>query len=164
MKILMNPTEIIRRCLWANYRKFVLKGKSTEEVNTIINKNEPEVIREQDAYVIGLLKFIETENLVHRFKLEMEEILKIKSTINKIEEKDKVVINKGVLLRDIIEFKNRFPDAYKPNDVYKVSIEELLKFINELYEKVNTIRSYTIVIKEKNFTFVLSQDIKKLLK
>ena len=164
MDIVVTPTDIIRRCLWSNYKKFVLKDKNDDEIDEIIKENKPAILSEEDAYVIGLLKIVETENLVHRFKLEMEDILKIKSTINKIDDKDKVLINKGVVLRDILEFKNRFPDAYKPNDVYKKSIDELIKYLNELYEDVDKLTTHVIVIKEKNFTYILSNQLKKLIK
>lgn len=164
MVITTTPIDMIERCLWSNYKTFVLKEKRDAILREIVEKNEPVVISEEDAYVIGLLNYVKTENLIHRCKMELENVLNIKSTIIKVEEEELVVINKSTLLKDVIEFKDRFPHYYIPGEVYKEGIEDLMTFNNELVDKINNLEEYNLIIKEKNFTFVLSSALKKLIK
>jgi len=160
MQILINPENIIKRCLWAKYKKFVLKGKSDEEVNKIIEENVDTIISENDAYVIGLLKVIETENLIHRFNLHVDDFLKIKSTINK----ERVIINKSALLKEILEFKDMFPDAYKPNSVYLDAITDMKKYVVEIYELVEQLEIIQVPQRDgKIYTYVLSSDVNKII-
>ena len=97
MILTISIDDIIRRCLWSDYKRFVLKDKNEQEIQTIVKENKPIIISENDAYAIGLLKVIETDNLVHRFTVHMKDMINIKSTIFdknvymsvKIVEKDK---------------------------------------------------------------------------
>jgi len=161
MQILITPEDIIRRCLWNKYKKFVLKGKSEEEINDLIIENKPEILSENDAYVIGLLKVVETENLVHRFNLHIEDFLKIKSTING----DRVIINKSSLLKETLEFKDMFPDTYKPDSFYQDAIDDMKKHVVDVYEKIDELEIIQIPVKDgKIFTYVLSSDVQKIIK
>lgn len=160
MNLMVTPEDIIKRCLWTKYKKFILKNKSDDELAEIIKKNELTLISENDAYVIGLLKIIETENLVHRFNIDIQEFIHIKSTINN----NNVIINKSSLLKEIIEFKDRFPESYKPDAVYKKSIEDLKKFLVKFYDLVNELEVIKIMYKDKTYTYVLSKSVRKILK
>jgi len=157
---MITPEDIIKRCLWTKYRKLILKDKKEDEVNEIIKKNELTLINEHDAYVIGLLKVVETENLTHRFKIDIEEFIGIKSTINNKE----VMINKSTILKEIIEFKNRFPEAYKPDQIYEESIEDMKKFVASFYDKINELEEKKFQHRDKTYTYVLSSKLVKLLK
>ena len=160
MQILLTPDDIIKRCLWHNYKKFVLKNKKEVEINEIIKRNEITTINENDAYVIGLLKYIKTENLIHRFNLEIEEFLKIKSTINK----SNVVINRGSILKEVSDFKDRFPNAYNPNDIYLNAISELNEHVNNVYDEISQLETIKIPNKKNiMYTYVLSNRVKKLI-
>jgi len=160
MQILITPEDIIRRCLWTKYKKFVLKDLKKNEIDKIIEENQIVKLSENDAYVIGLLKTIETDNLVHRFNLHIEDFLKIKSTINK----EKVIINKSSLLKEIIEFKDMFPESYKPDSTYQESIDEMKKHVVDIYEKIDQFEILQIPMHDKIFTYVLSSDVQKLIK
>lgn len=160
MNILITPEDIIKRCLWTKYRKFVLTNKKKQEINEIIEKNEIQTISENDAYVIGLLKVIETPNLVHRFRLEIEEFVKIKTTVNK----ERVIINKSSLMNEVNEFNDRFPEAYKPDPIYRESIDKMKLFIKDVYEQIDKLETIEIMFKEKNYTYVYSKDVNKILK
>jgi hypothetical protein len=81
MQILITPDDIIKRCLWSEYKRFCLKEKNEDEIKKLIEENNPILLKEEDAYVIGLLKVVETPNIVHRFKEHMYDVLKIKSNI-----------------------------------------------------------------------------------
>jgi hypothetical protein len=160
MQILITPEDIIKRCLFTKYKKFVLKDMKNFEIDEWIEDNKPEVISENDAYVIGLLKTIETDNLIHRFRLFIEDFLKVKSTINN----DKVIINKSALLKEIIEFKDMFPISYVADKEYQVKIDDMKKFVVEIYEKVDKLEIIEIMMHDKTFTYILSSDIQKMIK
>jgi len=160
MNILITPEDIIRRCLFTKYKKFVLKDKTKAEIIRIIEKNEIHSLSENDAYVIGLLKVIETDNLVHRFRLEIEEFVKIKTTVNK----DRVIINKTAILNEIMEFKNRFPEYYVTDNFYQEKINEMKEFIDDVYGKVSDLEVIEITFKDKNYKFVYSKEVNKILK
>lgn len=160
MQILINPEDIIKRCLFTKYKRFVLKNKSKDEIDNIIQKNELEIINEEDAYVIGLLKVVETDNLIHRFRIDIEEFIKIKSTINM----DRVIINKSSLLKEVLEFNDRFPVAYKPDYIYQTSINELKEYVLKIAEEIEKLEIIQLTFKEKIFTYVQSKSVNKLIK
>lgn len=164
MRIFITPIDIIERCLWCNYKRFILKEKDETILKDIIEKNEEREINENDAYVIGLLKYIKTENLVHRFKLEIEEMVKIKSTIIKMETKNMVMVNKNIIIKDIIEFRDRFPNYDTMETSYKKAVDELLSFIEKILNDISIIQSHELTIKDKKYTYIQSNDINKLIK
>ena len=160
MDIVVKPEDLIKRCLWSKYKKFVLKSKTESEINIIIQENTPVIIKENDAYVIGLLKVVETENITHRFKMHMQDFLKIKSTINN----DKVMINKSSLLKEMIEFKDMFPDAYKPDRIYQEAIDEMKTYVVAVYTQIEKLSIIEIPMRDnKIYTFVLSNDVNKII-
>jgi len=163
MQILITPEDIIKRCLWSEYKRFCLKGKTDDDIDQIIKKNKPEILSENDAFVIGLLRIVETPKLIHRFNIDIAELLNIKSTIHKINGEDKVLINKHSLLKEIIDFKDRFPAAYQPKDSYGKAINEVKQYVLKVYEDMSNLKTHQITIKEKLFTFLLSSDVKKIL-
>ena len=160
MKILITPEDIIKRCLWTNYKKFALKNKNKAQLIEIVEKNELTTINEKDAFVVGLLKVIETDDLVHRFRLNIEEFVKIKTTVNK----NRVIISKSALLKEINEFILQFPEYYKTTDYYQSKIDAMKEFALKLIDDVNSLEIIEILFKEKNFIFVNSKDINKLIK
>ena len=77
MNIVATPDDILRRCLFSDFKRFVLKDKSEAEIQLLVKENKPISLSENDAYAIGLLKVIETDNLIHRFMVHMKEIINI---------------------------------------------------------------------------------------
>lgn len=140
-----------------------MKNKSDDEIRKIVEDDVPFTITEEDAFVIGLLKIVETDNLIHRFKVDMTEVISIKSTILQ----DRVFMNKGVIIKEILAYKNHFPEYFK-SDRYKNAISELYTFINELHKKVEKLTTTQLTLRqggiEKNVTFLNSNDIIKLIK
>jgi hypothetical protein len=159
MIITIKPEDIIKRCLWSDYRRFALKNLSEEEIAEIIEKNEPTVISEEIAFVIGLLKYIETDNLVHRFNLYLLENLQIKSNLYD----DNLYINKNVIIKDVVSFKYRFPEAYKAEKNYITAIQDVVEYIDALKEKMDGLNIKYIVNNEKTYECLSSNEIKKLL-
>jgi len=160
MKILIRPEDIIKRALFTKFKKFVLKGMNKKSISDLIIENEYVEMTENDAYVIGLLRVIETINLVHCFRLEIEEFVKLKTTINK----DRVIINKSSLLKEVSEFKDRFPEAFKPDLVWSKAIDDLVVFVDVVFEQISALDVVEIEYKEKTYTYVYSKQVNKILK
>lgn len=161
MDILVTPEDVIKRCLFTKYKRFVLKGMNKEEIDNWIEENKPEILSENDAYVIGLLKVVETDNLIHRFNTFIEDFLKIKSTIND----DKVMINKSSILKEILEFKDMFPDKFQPSKLYLDGINNMKKYVDEIYNIVDKLNIIQITMRDsKIYTYVLSSEVQKLIK
>ena len=65
MQIKILPEDLVRRCLWDSYVYYVLG--SDKDAEQLLKENKEFEISERDALVIGLLKVIETSNLIHKF-------------------------------------------------------------------------------------------------
>ena len=136
MRILVTPHDIIERALWDNYEYFVLdKDDNAEEI--IINNEEFE-INEKDALVIGLLKCIETDNLVHRFNQYLQDILSIKSTqIHK--DSNRYYIKRKIVEEAIAKFYKKFPNTWEPRAHYKIALKEVIEYLDVLSDKLETL-------------------------
>ena len=66
MKIQILPEELIKRCLWDSYVYYVLG--SDKEGEKILKENSEIELTEKDALIVGLLKVMETDNLIFKFK------------------------------------------------------------------------------------------------
>lgn len=159
MIITVHPSDLIKRCLWNEYKRYCLVDKSEEEVDDIIINDNSFIISEDDAYVIGLLKVVETDNLIHRFKVFIEDLLKVRSNLFD----NKLYINRNIIINNVATFKKRFPESYKPPMEYKIAIDELNKFIDDISYKIEELKIYPKTINEKNYVFVLSNDVKSVL-
>jgi len=159
MNITVHPSDIIKRCLWNEYKRFCLVGKTDEQINEFIVEDKPFTILENDSYVIGLLKVVETDNLVHRFKIHIEDLLKVRSNLFD----NKLYINRNVVLNEVKDFKNRFPDSFNPDFKYKLAIDELNEKLDETFEKLEECKIYTKILNDKTYNFVSSGDVKSLV-
>ena len=159
MIITLTIDDIFRRCLWSDYKRFVLKDKNEQEIQAIVKENKPIVISENDANAIGLLKTIETDNLVHRFTVHMKDMISIKSNIF-----DKnVYLSVRIVENELESFKKRFPDYWDSDPVYTESIVDLNNFICNLQQQIKTFEAYEFKIKDKKIRYYLSKDIKKMI-
>lgn len=159
MQILITPEDIIRRCLWLEYKRFCLRDKCEEDIRNLIEENKPIILKEDDAYVIGLLKVVETPNLVHRLKEYMNDILKIRSNIFN----NKLFIIKSVCLKDISTFVMRFPETFKAPFEYKKGIEDLKVFSEKIYLEVDKLPIHIYQIANKTYTYVSSNSVKSII-
>ena len=159
MIITVTMEDLVRRCLWSDYKRFVLKDKSEQEIQNLIKENKPVVLTENDAYAIGLLKVIETDNLIHRFTVHMKEMINIKSTIF-----DKnVYMSVKIVENELESFKKRFPDCWIPDTTYENSINELFNHIDKLQLTLKTFEIFEFKVKEKKVRYFQSKDIKKMI-
>lgn len=159
MNILITPGDIIRRTLWSNYKKFVLHDKTEDEIKKIIEEDKPCVINENDAFVIGLLKCVETDNLIHRFNQHIHDILQL----NSIQFEDNIYVSRNVILKEIVQFKNRFPLNIKLSNSFEKGIKDLTIYLEKLKEDVEKMDIKSIKVKEKNREVINSKLFRKLL-
>jgi hypothetical protein len=159
MIITVTPEDLIRRCLWSDYKRFVLKDKSEQEIQILVKENKPIVLTENDGYAIGLLKIIETDNLVHRFTVHMKEMINIKSTIF-----DKnVYMSVKIVENELESFKKRFPDYWEADSVYEKSIKDVINHIIQLQALIKSFEIFEFKIKDKKVRYFQSKDIKKMI-
>lgn len=159
MQIIITPHDIIQRCIWDRYKKFCLYNNTEDEIEKIVNENKPISLSEEDAYAIGLLKIIETDNLVHRFNENILDSLQIKSNVIK----DELYINKNTILKDVTNYLNKFPDYYKAPFNYKQSLDELKIYIKNIEDKLGSLETTNVKQRDRIFVYFKSKDIKKSL-
>ena len=159
MQIIVTPNDIIQRCLWDKYKRFCLHDNNEEEIKNIVESNKPVSLSENDAYVIGLLKIIETDNLVHRFNDDIFDFLQIKSSVIK----DDLYINKYAINKFVSSYYDKFPNYYKPNMSYSKGLSDLRSYIKVIENKISNLEVITIKNRDKLFTYFMAKDIKKVL-
>ena len=159
MQIIVTPNDIIQRCLWDKYKRFCLHDNNEGEIKNIVEANKPVSLNENDAYVIGLLKIIETDNLVHRFNDDVFDFLQIKSSIIK----EDLYISKYAINKFVTSYYDKFPDYYKPSVSYGKGLVDLRAYIKLIEERIGNLETITIKNRDKLFTYFIAKDIKKVL-
>jgi hypothetical protein len=157
MQIKIFPEDVVRRCLWDSYVYYVLG--SDKDAEQLLKENKEFEISERDALVIGLLKVIETPNLIHKFNTFVVEFLSNKS-IN--QGKDVLVRKKG-LETAVDKFLDKFPDYWIPNIEYKKSLTELVDYIEIFKSGVEKIDIIKVTDQFGTHEYLNSNNIKKLL-
>lgn len=157
MQIQIFPIDILKRCLWDNYTYYVLG--SEKEAEKILKENKEVQMSERDALIIGLLKVVETDNLIHKFNTYVVELLTNKS----IKEKDYLLIRKKTLDLFVDKFVDKFPDYWVPDVVYAKSLKELVLYIDEIKLDIEKLEVHKIVDKNVTYEFYNSNAAKKLL-
>jgi hypothetical protein len=157
MIIKIYPDEIIKLTLWHSYVYYVVG--SDKEAERILKDNNEIELSVKDALVIGLLKTIETTNLIHKFNTHITELLSNKS-INK----DGLLIRKKTLDLAIEGYVDRFPDYWEPNSAWVNALKELVVYIDELQALIVKLDITEIEDKNVIYEFYNSNQVKKLLK
>ena len=157
MKIILCAEDIVKRCLWDSYTYYIVG--SDKEAEKILKENKEFELSERDAIVLGLLKVMETDNLVHRFNDYMVHFLTIKS----IKEKDEVLVRKRSVEIAIEKFLDKFPDYWVPPANYANALKDLISYIDELKEKIEKLEILTLTIQNITQEFYYSNSAKKLL-
>lgn len=157
MKILISPEDIVKRCLWDSFSYYVVG--SEKESEKILKENVEFELSEKDAYIIGLLKVVETDNLIHRFNDYLTNTLTIKS----IKEKDSILIKKKTLEISIEKFLDKFPDYWVPNYAYTNSIKNLVEYIDNLKEEIEKLETTKLSVQNIIYDFYNANSVKKLL-
>ena len=157
MKIQIFPEDIVKRCLWDSYTYYVVG--SEKEAEKILRENKEFELSERDAIIIGLLKVIETDNLIHRFNDYFMHFLNNRS----MKDKDTFLIKKKSLEVNMNKFLDKFPDYWVPDVVYKKSLTELVDYIGDFKSKVDKIEIHKVSDNFGTYDFVNSNTTKKLI-
>lgn len=154
---MIRPSDIVKRGLWDSYVYYVI-GSDKESEKLLTEDSEFE-LSERDAYVIGLLKVIETDNLIHRFNDSMIHFLNIKS----VKINDDVLIKKKICQEFIDKFLNKFPDYWTPPANYRDAFSDLVDYTSITKEKIQNLETIKANLLNVNYEFYLSSAVKKLL-
>ena len=157
MQIILCAEDLIKRCLWDSYVYYVLG--SDKDAELILKENKEFEISERDALVIGLLKIIETSNLIHKFNTYIAEFLSNKY-INS--GKDVLIRKKGLELA-VDKFLDKFPDYWIPNTEYKNSLTELVDYIQLFKIAIEKLEIQKITDQFGTHEFLNSNNVKKNL-
>lgn len=157
MKITLCAEDLVRRCVWDSYVYYIVG--SEKEAEKILKENKQIELSERDALVIGLLKVIETDNLIHKFNTYVVELLTNKS----IKEKDYLLVRKKTFDFAMDKFLDKFPDYWEPNSVYSKSLKELVEYISSMKLDIDKLEVHKIVDKNVTYEFYNSNAVKKLL-
>ena len=158
MTIKIYPEDIVRMCLWDNYVYYIVG--SEKEAEKILKENAEMEIPERDALVIGLLKIIETDNLIHKFNTYVMEFLTNKS----IKHNDYTLVRKRTFDLSIDKFVDKFPDYWEPNSYWSNSLKDLVDYVEVMKINIEKIEVHKVVDKNVTYEFYNSNNIKKLLK
>jgi hypothetical protein len=159
MKIVLCAEDIIKRCLWDNYVYYILGG-SDKEAEKILKENLEIEVSEKDALVIGLLKVIETDNLIHKFNGYVMELLTNKS----LKEKELLLVRKKALDAAIDKFVEKFPDYWEPSTRYRKGLSDLVDYVENIKKDVEKLEVHQIIDKNITYEFYNSNNVRKLLK
>ena len=159
MTIKIYPEDIVRRCLWDHYVYYILGG-SDKEAEKILRENQEIEVSEKDALVMGLLKVIETDNLIHKFNGYIMELLTNKS----LKEKEMLLIRKKTFDAAVDKFVEKFPDYWEPNSLFRRGLEDLVLYVENIKKDVDCLEISKIVDKNVTYEFYSSNSIRKLLK
>ena len=158
MKISIYPEDIVKRCVWDHYVYYIIG--SEKEAEKILKENKELEISERDALVIGLLKVIETDNLIHKFNTYVMEFLTNKS----IKEKDLLLVRKKTFDWAVDKFVDKFPDYWEPSLLYTKSLKDLVEYIDIIKLEIEKLEVHKIVDKNITYEFYGANNVKKLLK
>jgi len=160
MKITICASELIKRCLWDNYVYYIVG--SEKEAEKILKEDLEFEISERDALVIGLLKIIETNNLIHKFNTYVVEFLTNKSIMDP--KKSGLLIRKKTFDFAIDKFLDKFPDYWEPNSAWAKALSELVTYIDEIKLEIEKLDIQEIEDKGIVYEFYNTNAVKKLLR
>ena len=158
MTIKIYPEDIVRMCLWDHYVYYIIG--SEKEAEKLLKENAEMELSERDALVIGLLKVIETDNLIHKFNTYVMEFLTNKS----IKEKEYLLVRKRTFDLSLEKFVDKFPDYWEPNSYWSKSLKELVEYVEAIKVLIEKLEIHKIVDKNVTYEFYNSAAVKKLLK
>jgi hypothetical protein len=157
MKILITPEDIVKRCLYDSWSYYIVG--SSKEAERLLKENKEFELSERDAIVIGLLKVIETDNLIHRFNDYLIHFV----TIRSIKEKETFLMKKKSVETAINLFLDKFPEAWQPTYTFKSGLEDLIKYVETLSNNLQKLEIIKLNIQNINYEFYNANNIKKLL-
>lgn len=152
MKLIIKPSDLIKRFIWDKYQHFCLKGLTYKDIDLLIKEDKEFEISEEDAFVIGLTNVIYTDNVIYKFKQYLKEILENKSFDNKEEiesdeENDeeiyipaKLMVSKQLMIDSANEFLNKIPKSWNSsneNILFQNELAQIHNLTSLFIEKIN---------------------------
>lgn len=157
MKIILCAEDLIKRCVWDHYVYYVLG--SDKEGEKILKDNNEFELTEKDALVIGLLKTIETQNLIHKFNTYVVDLLTNKSINNN----QQTLLRKKTLETAVDKFLDKFPDYWTPDLVFKKALIDLVDYIDIFKKNIEKLDIVKVTDQMGTYDFFVSNNVKKLL-
>jgi hypothetical protein len=157
MQIKITPEDIVKRGMWDFYTYYIIG--SEKESQELLKKNEEFILSEKDAIVIGLLKVIETDNLIHRFNDYLIHFL----TIRSIKERTDALIKKKTLESAIEKFMAKFPIYWKSPINYQNALKDLKVYVDDVSSKISDLEIIQLTVQNITYDFYSSNSVKKLL-
>ena len=158
MTIKIYPEDIVKLCLWDHYVYYIVG--SEKEAEKLLKENKEMELSERDALVMGLLKSIQTDNLIHKFNSYVMEFLTNKS----IKEKDFLLVRKKTFDVAIDKFVDKFPDYWEPSATWTKSLKDLVEYVEAMKIEIEKLEIHKIVDKNVTYEFYNSNNVRKLLK
>jgi len=159
MKIILTPHDIIERALWDDYQYYVLSKDKDVDIDTMISENKEFEINEHDALVIGLLRCIETDNLVHRCNQFIEHLIQVRCT----KQNDTFYIKKKILVDALLKYEKKFPQSWEPRIQYKQALKDVKVYVDELLFKIEDLNFIEVTDKFGTHELIRTIHIKKIL-
>lgn len=157
MKVLVKPSDLVKRCLWDTYVYYVIG--SEKDAESILLEDIEFEISESDAIVIGLLKCMETDNLIHKFNEHIIHMLTVKST----KDKDVLYIRKKTLETTIEKFMTKFPEYWNMPLNYKKGFEDMRVYIEDFNKNIEKLEIVKMSYQNNIFETYSTNSVKKLL-
>jgi hypothetical protein len=162
MKILIKPSDIVKRSLWRKYVDYAVADKSDDELAEMLERDEEFEINEEDALVIDLLKVLETPHLSYKLNRLIQDFLNQRSIKNN--DDNKYYVNKRGLLKVINTFEKNFPDYYNCDDQeFKDGIKTLKKYSSKFKERIDSTDITIIRIHDIQMECVPINTVKKMI-
>jgi hypothetical protein len=160
MQIKVHAEDLVKRCVWDSYVYYVVG--SEKEAEKILKENQIMELSERDALIIGLLKVIETDNLIHKFNTYVVELLTNKSVHSP--QKDYLLMRKKTFDIAVDKFVDKFPDYWEPSVRWTNSLKDLVDYVENMKIELEKLEIHKVVDKNVTYEFYNSNNIKKLLK
>jgi hypothetical protein len=157
MQIKIYPEELVKCGVWDSYAYYIIGDDKKSQ--KLLTENKEFEITSKDALVIGLLKVIETPNLIHRFNQFVTDYLNIKSQ----RQGKLLLVRKKGILGVVDKFLNKYPDYWVPDAMYENGLVELVQYINEFKDGVEELEIHKITDQFGTHDFINSAYVKKLL-
>ena len=164
MQIKITPEDILKRGLWDYYTYYIIGNE--KESQELLKNNKEFIISEKDAIVIGLLKVMETDNLIHRFNDYLIYVLSVKS----IKEKTDALIKKKYVEKAIDNFLTKFPPYWEAPKNYEMALVDVKKYIENLQniiangnDEYKPLEIINVTVQNQSYEFYSSNALKKLL-
>jgi hypothetical protein len=127
MEIKITPEDIIKRGLWDQYVHYIVG--SEKDAKELLKNNKEFILSEKNAIVIGLLKVMETDNLIYRFNDYITYIVSVKSLKEKSEQ---ALIKKRHIEKAIDNFMTKFPDYWVAPKNYEAALIDMKRYVDDL--------------------------------